>query len=164
MRRQQAEHAKAQSAAESAGQSCVSPGPWPFASSFWGCALQDMEDQTASHRTRLGKPHIDLLGEAKDKPCPASGQRLLPHIMLPVIVRQRAHGYETARTAFGNCDEKSEARHTGNSCCEICSNFVRHVGSEVTVDRIAFGKCRAAFGGGDMNGCVRKARAFVFRQ
>ena len=65
-----------------------------------GRRLQDMEDQTAGHRAGLGKPHLDLVRQAKDEPCPASGQRLLPLIMLPVIVRQRAHRHETTRAAF----------------------------------------------------------------
>ncbi len=57
---------------------------------FRGAALQNMEHQAAGHRAGLGKPHLDLLRQAEHMAGPASGQRLLPFVVLPVIVRQRA--------------------------------------------------------------------------
>ena len=109
-------------------------------------ALQDVEHQAAGDRAGLREPHLDLLRQAKDQAGPPAGQRLLPFIVLPVIVRQRAHRHDAAGAAFGDCDEKPETRHAGNSRSEIRADFVRHEGSEVTVDGIAFGQLRAAFG------------------
>ena len=56
-----------------------------------------------------------------------------------------------------DCDEKSEARHAGNSCGEIRANFVRHVCSKVTVDRVAFGELRAPLGRRDVQRGVGEA-------
>ena len=109
-----------------------------------------MEHEAAGDRAGLGKPHLDLLRQAKRKAGPASGQRLLPFIVLPVIVRQRAHRHEAACAALRDCDEKSESRHTRNSRSEIRANFVRHVCSKVTVDGVTFGQLGAAFGRRDV--------------
>ena len=51
-----------------------------------------------------------------------------------------------------NCDEQPESRHARNSRSEMRADFVRHVCSEVTVDRLALGKLGAALGGGDVLG------------
>jgi hypothetical protein len=109
-----------------------------------------MENKAASDGAGFGKPHINRLRQTKFQAGSTSSQRLLLLVMPPVIVRQRPHRHEPTRTAFRDCDEKSEARHTGNSCSEIRANFVRHVCSEVTVDRIAFSQLRPSFGRGDV--------------
>jgi hypothetical protein len=111
----------------------------PFPLSLCGGIVEDVEDESTGDRTGLGEPHVNLLGEAKREAGPLSSQRLLPFVVSPIIVWQRAHGHEPAGTAFRDCDEKSEARHTGNSRCEIRANFVCHVCSKVTVYRIALG-------------------------
>ena len=53
----------------------------------WWNALQDMEDQTTGDRAGFSEPNLDLLCQAKRKAATASGQRLLPFIVLPVIIR-----------------------------------------------------------------------------
>ena len=131
------------------------------ASTSLGHALQDVEHEAAGDEICLREPHFDLLRQAKRQAGPTTYQGLLPFIVLPIIVRQRAHRHETARAAFGDCDEKSETRHTGNSRSEIRTNFIRHVGSEVTVDGVAFGELGTAFGRGDVRRGLREARGFV---
>src|SRR5690242_9608271 len=76
----------------------------------------------------------------------ASFQRLIPFIVLPGIDWQRAHRHQAAGAASQDCDEKPEARHTGNSCSEILSHFICHICSKVTVDRVALSQLRTALG------------------
>ncbi len=66
--------------------------------------------------------------------------------------------HQPGGAAVQHCDEKPEPGHAGNARGKAGADFVRHVCSDVTVDRVALGQRRPPLGGGDVGAGVGEVR------